>query len=518
MYRHKTHRFKSRFGAIATMGALLAVVTAAVPALASGDHVEASTLTPIKHLVVIFQENVSFDHYFATYPDAANTTGEPRFTAAAGTPTVNGLNTALLPPNNPNSAQPFRLRRDQAQTCDQDHTYTDEQKAANSGLMDRFVETVGRGAGSCGDYGKGNGLVMGYYDGNTVTSLWNYAQHFAMSDKSYGTTFGPSTPGALNLVAGQTHGFATTSSAVSANATVIGDPQPTGDKCDTRDTTTSTDQKNKNVGDLLNAKGTTWGWFQGGFADCTAAHSNVGGVSSKDYIPHHEPFQYFPSTANLKHTRPASVSEIGHSGPANHQYDLTDFWSSVEAKTMPAVSFLKAPADQDGHAGYSSPLDEQRFLVETINRLQKTPDWRDTAVVISYDDSDGWYDHQMSPIVNQSNDPVHDALTDNSTCGTNVSRIAGGYPDRCGYGPRLPLVVVSPYAKANFVDHTTTDQSSILRFIEDNWRTGRIGNFSFDAKAGSLNNLFSFSDSGGTQSGAGARLFLDPSTGRPSKN
>ena len=78
---------------------------------------------------------------------------------------------------------------------------------------------------------------------------------------------------------------------------------------------------------------------------------------------------------------------------------------------MPAVSFLKAPAYQDGHAGYSSPLDEQRFLVETINRLQKTPDWKNTAVVIAYDDSDGWYDHQMSPIVNQSNDPAHDALT-----------------------------------------------------------------------------------------------------------
>jgi phospholipase C len=358
---------------------------------------------------------------------------------------------------------------------------------------------------------------MGYYDGNTVTGLWNYAQHFAMSDNSYNTTFGPSTPGALNLVSGQTHGFATTSLAVTANSTVIGDPQPAGDKCSTRDATTSTDPKNKNVGDLLNAKGTTWGWFQGGFADCAATHNNVGGVSSKDYIPHHEPFQYYTSTANLQHTPPASVSEIGHSGPANHQYDLTDFWSSVNAKSMPAVSFLKAPANQDGHAGYSSPLDEQRFLVETINRLQKTPDWKSTAVVISYDDSDGWYDHQMSPIVNQSSDPAHDALTDTSTCGTNTSRIAGGYQDRCGYGPRLPLIVVSPFAKANFVDHTMTDQSSILRFIEDNWQTGRIGNSSFDEKAGSLNNLFAFSD----QSNGGSKrlqsLFLDPATGRPAR-
>jgi len=505
---------------LAVAAGVLALTAAALPAVAEGGDprpAASATTTPIKHLVVLFQENVSFDHYFATYPSASNPAGEPRFTAAAGTPTVNGLNSALLAPNNPNSAQPFRLGRDQAQTCDQDHTYTDEQKAFNSGLMDQFVETVGRGAGTCADYGKGKGLVMGYYDGNTVTGLWNYAQHFAMSDNSYNTTFGPSTPGALNLVAGQTHGFSTTSPAVTANSTIIGDPQPTGDTCSSRDTTTSTDPKNKNVGDLLNAKGTTWGWFQGGFADCNATHSNVGGVSSKDYIPHHEPFQYYASTANLQHTRPASVSEIGHAGQANHQYDLTDFWSAVDAKSMPAVSFLKAPAYQDGHAGYSSPLDEQRFLVETLNRLQKTPDWKSTAVVISYDDSDGWYDHQMSPIVNQSNDPAHDALTNTSTCGTNANRIAGGYQDRCGYGPRLPLIVVSPYAKANFVDHTTTDQSSILRFIEDNWNTGRVGNFSFDQKAGSLNNLFAFSDKSKGDSNGQQNLFLDPATGQPAK-
>ena len=86
---------------------------------------------------------------------------------------------------------------------------------------------------------------------------------------------------------------------------------------------------------------------------------------------------------------------------------------------MPAVSYLKAAAYQDGHAGCSTPLDEQRFLVDTVNRLQKTPDWKDTAVVVSYDDSDGWYDPQMSPIVNQSQDPT-DALTAPGQCGANA--------------------------------------------------------------------------------------------------
>ena len=165
----------------AAVGAAAFITAGAVaPAVASGTGpgadgsradrpVASATTTPIKHVVVIFQENVSFDHYFATYPDAANLAGETRFTAAAGTPTVNGLNGPLNAPNNPNSVQPFRLSPSQAVTCDQDHTYTDEQKAFDSGLMDKFVETVGRGAGTCADYGKGKGLVMGYYDGNTVT-------------------------------------------------------------------------------------------------------------------------------------------------------------------------------------------------------------------------------------------------------------------------------------------------------------------------------------------------------------
>jgi len=505
-----------------SLTSILCFFGAVLPVLAGSDTIKSSsglpggfpgaqTATPIKHVVVIFQENVSFDHYFATYPRAANTDGS-RFVPRPGTPTVNGLNESLLQPNNPNSVQPFRLSHDQAETCDQDHGYTDEQKAFDHGLMDQFVETVGRGAGSCVDYGYGKGLVMGYYDGNTVTALWNYAQHFAMSDNSYGTGFGPSAPGALNLISGQTHGFAITSSAVTANNTVIGDPQPTGDICDTRDTTTSIDPNNRNIGDLLNVKHVTWGWFEGGFADCSASHTNVGGQTSKDYIPHHQPFQFFASTANPQHLPPSSVAMIGRTDQAKHQYDLTEFWNAVNAHNMPAVSFLKAAAYQDGHAGYSDPLDEQEFLVDTINRLEKTDDWPSTAVIILYDDSDGWYDHQMGPIVNQSNDGAHDALR-GTDCGTHEDLIAGGYQDRCGYGPRQPLLVLSSYAKPNFVDHTVTDQTSILRFIEDNWSLGQLGNGSLDAKAGSLLNLFDFS----SRSGVAGRLFLDPATGLKSE-
>ena len=157
---------------------LCAAAAAALPAL----HAQTTT-TPIQHVVVIFQENVSFDHYFGTYPIAANSTpGEPQFVAAPGTPDVNGLGSLLT--NNPNSAQPSRLGRAQAVTCDQNHGYLAEQQAYNSGLVNLFPEKVGVGTASCDVLGLGTKVVMAYYDGNTVTAFWNYAQNFAMSDNS----------------------------------------------------------------------------------------------------------------------------------------------------------------------------------------------------------------------------------------------------------------------------------------------------------------------------------------------
>jgi phospholipase C len=483
--------------------------TAAAAGSVTSGHISGpATSTPIKHLVVIFQENVSFDHYFGSYPYATNPAGEPSFHAAKNTPTVNGLSTALLQ-NNPNAANPTRLDRSQALTCDQDHGYTAEQQAFDHGLMDKFVESTS-GSGC-----TNKGIVMDYYDGNTTTALWNYAQNYAMSDNSFDTEFGPSSPGAIDLVSGQTHGAGPAGAYSVFNGTLTGDADPAYDDCSSTTPGDTASLTGKNVGDLLNAKNITWGWFEGGFrpsattngvATCGTAHTNIGGAVVNDYIPHHEPFQYYQSTANPHHLPPTSVQNIGKTDQANHQYDLSDFWSSVDAGNMPAVSYLKAPAYQDGHAGYSDPLDEQTFLVNTINRLQKTPDWKSTAVVISYDDSDGWYDHVIGPIVNQSNDAA-DALTGVGQCGTAKT---GSYEDRCGYGPRLPLLVISPYAKKNFVDHSTTDQTSILRFVEDNWNLGRIGDQSFDALAGSLNNMFSFSD------GDDGKLFLNPSSGEKS--
>jgi phospholipase C len=301
--------------------------------------------------------------------------------------------------------------------------------------------------------------------------------------------------------------------------TVINDPDPAFDDC--ANTKNHLAMTGTNIGDLLNQKKVTWGFFQGGFrptsttagkAVCGSSHTNLGGTSVTDYNPHHQPFQYYQSTSNPHHLPPTSVQAIGSTDQANHQYDLTDFNAAVQANNLPAVSFLKAANYQDGHAGYSNPIDEQHFVVNAINQLQKSKDWKSTAVIIAYDDSDGWYDHVMPPILNSSHDATAsgDALNGPGVCGSGTP--LGGYQNRCGYGPRQPLLVVSPYAKTNFVDHSITDQTSILKFIEDNWSTGQIGNSSFDQLAGPLNAMFDFSGKNRADT-----LFLNPATGQPVK-
>jgi phospholipase C len=545
------------------------------------DFHHAHTATPIKHVVVVFQENISFDHYFATYPKALNKPGETPFHADGRTPSVNNLVTPLdvnhrftplagvdLINHNPNlnpvapvapnnskqnstgASNPFRLAPGQALTADQGHNEMPEESAYNNGHMDGFPAFVGTAGPPPAGIGT-KALVMGYYDGNTVTAMWNYAQHFALNDNSYSSQFGPSTPGALNLISGQTNGISASinvingsgvllhttheafgdASQLPSNLTLIGDADPLQDAC-SNPTGDQVTLGGKNIGDLLNAKGITWGSFMGGF-DLTVANANgttgclretdptapgTPAFTSVDYIPHHAWFQYYASTRNPTHARPSSVEAIGQSliphtntpEPANHQYDTHDFFAALKAHNLPAVSFLKAPAFQDGHAGYSDPLDEQNFIVGVTNALQNSPEWQDTAVIIAYDDSDGWYDHQMPPIVNTSANPTVDTLNGPGVCNTSNGFQQGkqipaaplngnfGQPawGRCGYGTRMPLLVISPFAKRNFVDHTLTDQSSVLRFIEDNWLSGeRIQpGGSFDTIAGRLDNMFDFDD------------------------
>lgn len=610
-----------------------------------------STQTPIKHVIVIINENASFDHYFGTYPNALNPPGEPQFTPAQGTPAVNGLLPNSLNSNrdlihhNPNSVQPFRLDpKTEFFTCSQNHEFDHEEAAADGGLMDKFVENTGQGdnplarqpylllgllgnLGTTGcDYGHGKGIVMGYYDGNTVTALWNYAQHFAMSDNTYQTTYGISLGGYLNLISGDDHGgtlynkdyapvLNSPSSAIVffkdllnggiynynntpipipaiydssfnpltrlggfGGTALINLPPPfqfdyywaeqgfnnltdpsnadtfigtylelfrNGDSI--YNTITLNAIGDRNIGDLLNEKGISWGYFIDGFDpnivnpngstgffrshDIATGLSAVPTVNAQDYDM--DPFQYFASTSNPLHLRPLSAHMIGKQGDqANHQYDYLDFVTALKTGNLPAVSFVRAAEYQDGHPESSTPLEQQKFLVNLINLVQSSPDWKSTAIFVVWDDSDGGYDHQAPPVVRGSNlivnlalppflselpPPQYASTTDGTICShpSQLPRLGMG-SGNCGYGERLPLLVISPYAKKNFVSHAVTDQTSITRFIEDNWLDGERINppssqysGSFDNIAGPLNDMFDFSKGYKPN----APLYLNPDTG-----
>ncbi|CAB3806215.1 phospholipase C [Pararobbsia alpina] len=548
-----------------------AATPAATPAVSAQDALP--TATPIKHLVVIYGENRSFDHYFGTYPVATNPPGEPVFTAAANTPTVDGLTTALLT-NNPNATgaanvtkatamgfpttdmNPFRIDRQQANTADQNHAYTPEQLAEDNGAMDAFVANTGTAsAGGSNAFGT-VAQVMGYFDGNTVTGYWNYAQNYAMSDNAYTDSFGPSTPGALAVVSGTTNGAVAvvgTANTIPDNAgglTLINDTDPAYDVCSSK--TSTVKMTSKNIGDLLNAANITWGSFMGGF-DLTAQNANASvtcgrstysatlNTSPTDYVPHHNWFQYYASTSNYSHARPSSPTTIGFSKladgvtpePANHEYDYNDFVTAVKAGNYPSVSYIKAPAVGDGHPGNSDPIDEQEFVVNLVNFIQQQPDWKSTAVIVTYDDSDGWYDHKFAQPTTSSADAVTvetingptstvnstiagaDQVSGPGTCtsasakpgvGITLSPVNG----RCGPGTRIPFIVISPWVTPNTVSHVQITQSSVVRFIEDNWLGGtRIGQGSNDANAGDIRALFNFTGN----TGPASTLFLDPTLG-----
>jgi phospholipase C len=546
-----------------TCDASLATATTTVTC---DGHLDAAaqiaTATKIKHLIVIFGENVSFDHYFATYPNAQNNPGETAFSPAAGTPVANSLATPLDPTHgfapvagselltsNPNftnaangasAANPFRLAASQAATADQGHNYNPEQEASDNGAMDLFPKFTGTKGPppDAGAVSTTTGLVMAFFDGNTLGTFWGYAQSYALNDNAWTTTFGPSTPGAINLISGQTNGvvamnhtpFSASHAVADGNGgfTMIGDTDPVGDTC-----STAADQNSfsgQNIGNLLNTKSIPWGWFEGGF-DLTITNANgttgcarstpvtvaaPASYISADYIPHHAPFQYYPSTANPTHARPSGIPAIGKSvesdgvtpEPANHQYDSHDFFDALSAGNLPAVVYLKAPAFQDGHPGYSEAVDEQNFVNSVVQALQATQEWSTSAVVVTYDDSDGWYDHQAPPIVNRSSTTA-DALNGAGLCNSGAQQtgaaptipllgappVGGGaavpVQGRCGYGSRIPLMVISPFAKRNFIDHTLTDQTSVLKFVEDNWLGGqRIQpGGSFDTIANSIQNM-----------------------------
>ena len=241
---------------------------------------------------------------------------------------------------------------------------------------------------------------------------------------------------------------------------------------------------------------------------CGASHRNIGGATIADYSPHHEPFMYYASTANQHHLPPTSVANIGHSDQAKHQYDLADFDDAVKADNLPQVSFLKAAQFEDGHPGSSDPLDEQSWIARVVDEVQQSPDWASTAIVITYDDSDGWYDHVNARVAGLQRRRRRGGL----------HRRAGprqpGLPGPLRAGPAAPdpggLAVGEgqprrPHAAGAGVGHAVHRGQLEPRADRRRARSTR-------ARAGALQSMFDF-DVGDARA---PKVYLDPATGQAS--
>ncbi len=379
-------------------------------------------------------------------------------------------------------------------------------------------------------------LTMGYFDGNTVTGMWNYAQHYALNDHSFGTTFGASTQGAINLISGQTNGVINQSTGSCRRHRRRRQrrlhrhrrrrPGRRHLHHQLRHLQHVRQEHRRPAQRRRRHLGLVPGRLQPRRHQLQRhhrlqAHHHLRGhrrhrarlhpaPRALPVLRQHPEPEPHPPGLGRRHRHQADTG----AGTANHQYDILDFNAALAAGNLPAVSFLKAPGFQDGHAGYSDPLDEQNFIVTEINAIQTSPFWSNTAIIIAYDDSDGWYDH-LTDFVNGSNTTCRRRLLQR-----HLRRPAPASPPAppryrvvCGLGPRLPLLVISPWAKANYIDSTVTDQSSITRFIEDIFlNSARIGGGSYDADAGTLNNMFNFSNAAAPPNPN--NLQLNPTTGQ----
>lgn len=438
-------------------------VYAEVPKPASVEQQMASefkTASPIKHTVVIFQENRTFDNYFGTYPYA------PGFKSLPGTPNdvrnfkyvtgsvprdVNG--NVYNPDSNGTPVYPWHdAGKGDIQETDVNHGYTAMLSMADGGKMDKFYQ-VNHDSGKSTDTNDKGLLSMSHFDYNEIPAYWQYAQHFAMADNYYQPVYGPSTPGALYLVGAQSgNGNETTNTNTNPKAQITGDPSPKNGPFGGDSTNgLKYNLTYKNIGDELSASKQSWAWYAGGW---DAAKADPASDEAKTYSPHHNPFQYFQNYEDGKYD--------------NNLKDYTNFAKDIDKGNLPAVSFIKAGYGDDEHPGtgnQSTPSAEE-FTVNTINKIMNSPYWKDTAIIVTYDEGGGFFDHIAPPTVTPNADGLQ------------------------GDGPRIPAMVISPYAKENYVSHVQYDHSSVLKFLE--WNYGLSALNSKDANANNILDMFDF--------------------------
>jgi phospholipase C len=420
---------------------------------------EVKSVSPIKHTVVIFQENRTFDNYFGTYPYAEGfdpLNGTPKdvrnFKYTAGNVTKDANGNVYNPDSSGNLIYPWHdAGKANIQETDVNHGYSAMISMVDGGKMDKFYQ-VNHDSGKPTDTKDKGLLAMSYFDYQDIPAYWQYAQHFALADNYFQPVYGPSTPGAFYLIAAQSGNGNETASNTNPNSQITGDPSPKNGPFGGDSTNgLKYNLTYPNIGDELSAAKQTWAWYAGGW---DAAKADPSSPEAKLYSPHHNPFQYFQNYEDGKYN--------------SNMKDYKNFTQDISSGNLPAVSFIKAGYGEDEHPGtgnQSTPSAED-FTVKTINQIMNSPYWKDTAIIVTYDEGGGFYDHIAPPTVNPNKDGLQ------------------------GDGPRVPAFVISPYAKENYVSHVQYDHASILKFLEWNYKLPSLN--SKDSQANNLLDMFDF--------------------------
>ncbi|OIR17896.1 phospholipase C 2 precursor [mine drainage metagenome] len=403
-------------------------------------------LTRINHIIVIYLENHSFDNLYGLFP-GANGLDQAVYTHLqtdeAGKPysTLPAIKDVRFPHALGN--RPFPIEQyvpANEKTDDLVHRFYQNQAQINGGRNDRFA-----------GISDAAGLVMGYYDGSKLP-LWQYAKKYTLADNFYQAAFGGSFLNHFWLVCACTPSFPNASdnlrASLDAHGNLIKDGAvtPDGYAVNTLQPMTMPYRKSTlpakrlplqtlpTIGDRLSEKDISWAWYSGGWNDAINGHAD------KEFQYHHQPFGYFKNFAE------------DTQGRLQHLKDESDFIADIKNGNLPAVSFYKPLGTLNEHPGYTDILSGEKHIAEIISHIENSKLWKDSLIIVTYDENGGFWDHVAPPV-----------------------------KDRWGPGLRVPTLIISPYAKRGFVDHTQYDTTSILKFIETRYKLNPLGTRDGDA-------------------------------------
>ena len=468
--RSQPSAFMKRLIPLALSLTLVAASAASLPGAlpagaASGGAASGGATTDfskINHVIVIYQENWSFDSLYGYFPgangldNAANNHTQLDKNGKAylnlPQPLLGGKPDPRFPANyllnGPFALSPWVPANQKI--GDMVHRFYQEQQQIDNGRMDKFVA-----------YTDAAGLVMGYYDA-TNGAEGKLAQQYTMADNWFHAAFGGSFINHFWLVCACSplwpNAPASKIAKLDARGQVVTDGSVTPDgyavntnfSINTPHPANITDpaqlvpnQTLPNIGDRLSDKGVSWAWYAGGWNNALAGHPDP------LFQFHHQPFVFFANYAD------------GTAAKAEHLKDINDFSVALSQGGLPAVSFVKPLGQNNEHPGYTDLVTGQEYVANLVRQVQSSQYWADTAIIITYDENGGLWDHVAPPKL-----------------------------DRWGDGTRVPAIIISPYAKKGFVDHTRYDTTSILKFIETRW--GLPALTSRDRLANNLGNAFDF--------------------------